>query len=195
VGCSHHALVLFECLAGFAGHWRPCEGVCVSDFRWCVSIQCGQGLHSAQAHQTKLAQGKDGNAISCQCAVTWYKSSLLFSTFFLLNWLTFDYVPLPVIVLCTSCTGGARVLLPRSKEQFSCCSTVLFWAVMHCACTPQPWIMPLHLMLVDWPCSLKPFQCQYTSHRSHTMSSLLSGSQNDVITAFRVTFWESKALF
>jgi hypothetical protein len=83
--CSQQAhrpsVVRCECFAGFAGHWGPCEGMCVSDFRWCVSIQCGQGLHSAQAHQTKLAQGKDGNAFSCQCGVAWYKSSLLLPTF------------------------------------------------------------------------------------------------------------------
>ncbi len=75
------SFVLFECLAGFAGHWRPCAGLCVSDFRWCVPIQCGKGLHSAQAHQTESAQGKDDNAFSCQCDVAWYKSSLLLPTF------------------------------------------------------------------------------------------------------------------
>ena len=119
MGCRQQAqtsFVLFECLAGVAGHWRPCAGLCVSDFRWCVSVQCGQGLHSAQAHQTQSAQGKDGNAFSYQCALNLVQ--IIFVAFYLvfLNCPMFDYMQLCVSVLCTRCASVTGFAAQNSKE-------------------------------------------------------------------------------
>ena len=129
MGCRQQAqtsFVLFECLAGVAGHWRPCAGLCVSDFRWCVSVQCGQGLHSAQAHQTQSAQGKDGNAFSYQCALNLVQ--IIFVAFYLvfLNCPMFDYItvckyPLHQMCKCHGfCCPEFKRKSPFVEQNLSC---------------------------------------------------------------------------
>ena len=48
--------------------------MCVPHFRWRVSLQCGQGLHPAPAHQAQLTQGKDAMhspSVLPLCSVGW----------------------------------------------------------------------------------------------------------------------------